>query len=335
MPAILVTESVHADGLALLDARPGVEVLRGWTLEPAALAAAEARADALLVRFHRCDPAFFARAAKVRVIARYGVGVDTIDLHAARDRGVTVAITADANTQSVVEHTTWMLLSLAKPFDRWRRGMAGLVGKSREEWATLTPSRFASRDEGLGGELGGKTLVVVGVGRIGRRVAQVAAALGMRILAVDPYADRAPGLAAGWAFADSLAQALPQADFLTVHCPRNAETFGMIGAAQLALLPAGAAVVNCARGGIVDEAALAQALGAGRLSGAGIDVFDAEPPPPDHPLLVLPNVFLTPHAAAATREAAMRMSTGAARNILDFLDGRLDPSMIYPVPPRA
>jgi D-3-phosphoglycerate dehydrogenase len=335
MSTILVTESIHADGLALLEARPGAQVLRGWTLEPAAFAAAEARADALLVRFHRCDPGFFARAPKVRVIARYGVGVDTIDLHAARDRGVTVAITADANTQSVVEHTAWMLLSLAKPFDRWRRGMAGLAGKTREEWATLTPSRYASRDEGLGGELGGKTLVVVGVGRIGRRVAQVASALGMRILAVDPYVDRAPGLAAGWSFADSLAQALPRADFLTVHCPRNAQTFGMIGAAQLALLPAGAAVVNCARGGIVDEAALAQALVAGRLSGAGIDVFDAEPPPPDHPLLALPNVLLTPHAAAATREAALRMSTGAARNILDFLDGRLAPSMIYPVPPRT
>jgi len=335
MPTILVTEQIHADGLALLDARPGAEVIRGWTLDPAALAAAEARADALLVRFHRCDAAFFARAPKVRVVARYGVGVDTIDLHAARERGVTVAITADANTQSVVEHTTWMLLSLAKPFDRWRRGMAALVGKSREEWATLTPSRYASRDEGLGGELGGHTLVVVGVGRIGRRVAQVASALGMRVVAVDPYVDRAHGLAAGWTFADTLAQALPQADFLTVHCPRNAETFGMIGAAELALLPAGASVVNCARGGIVDEAALAAALAAGRLSGAGIDVFDAEPPPPDHPLLAMPNVFLTPHAAAATREAAIRMSTGAARNILDFLDGRLEPSMVYPVPPRA
>jgi D-3-phosphoglycerate dehydrogenase len=335
MPTILVTEQIHADGLALLDARPGAEVIRGWTLDPAALADAEARADALLVRFHRCDAAFFARAPKLRVVARYGVGVDTIDLHAARDRGVTVAITADANTQSVVEHTIWMLLSLAKPFDRWRQGMAALAGKSREEWARLTPSRYASRDEGLGGELGDHTLVVVGVGRIGRRVAQVASALGMRILAVDPYVDRAYGLAAGWAFADSLAQALPQADFLTVHCPRNAETFGMIGAAELALLPAGAAVVNCARGGIIEEAALAHALGAGRLSGAGIDVFDAEPPPPDHPLLAMPGVFLTPHAAAATREAAMRMSTGAARNILDFLDGRLEPSMVYPVPPRA
>jgi D-3-phosphoglycerate dehydrogenase len=335
MTTILVTEQIHADGLALLDARQGVEVVRGWTLEPAALVAAEARADALLVRFHRCDPAFFARAPRLRIVARYGVGVDTVDLHAARDRGVAVAITADANTQSVVEHTLWMLLSLAKPFDRWRRGMAALIDKTREEWATLTPSRYASRDEGLGGELGGHTLVVVGVGRIGRRVAQLAHTLGMRVVAVDPYVDRAHGIAAGWAFADSLAQALPQAEFLTVHCPRNTETIGMIGAAELALMPVGAAVINCARGGIIDETALAQALAAGRLGGAGIDAFEAEPPPPDHPLLSMPGVFVTPHAAAATREAAMRMSTGAARNILDFLDGRLDPSMLYPVPPRA
>jgi D-3-phosphoglycerate dehydrogenase len=334
MPTILVTETIHADGMALLRARPDVEPIEGWRLDPAALAAAEARADALLVRFHRCDAAFFARAPRVKAIARYGVGVDTIDLHAARDRGVTVAITADANTQSVLEHTMWMLLSLAKPFDRWRRGMAALVDTPREVWATLTPSRYASRDEGLGGELGGKTLLVVGLGRIGRRVAAAASALGMSILVIDPYIDRAAGLAAGYRFADTLAQALPQADLLTVHCPRNAETFGMIGARELALLPAGAALVNCARGGIVDEAALAEALSSGRLSGAGIDVFDAEPPPPDHPLLALPNVFLTPHAAAATREAAIRMSTGAARNLLDFFDGRLDPSMVYPVPPR-
>jgi len=175
----------------------------------------------------------------------------------------------------------------------------------------------------------------VGLGRIGRRVAQVATAIGMKVLVVDPYIDRAPGLAAGYRFADTLAEALPQADYLTVHCPRNAETFGMIGVAELALMPKGAAVVNCARGGIVAEDALAAALASGHLSGAGVDVFDAEPPPPDHPLLVLPNVFLTPHSAAATREAAWRMSTHAARNVLDFLDGRLDPAMVFPVPPRA
>lgn len=335
MSTILVTEPVHADGLAMLRARPGLDVVEGWTLDAAAFRAAEARADALIVRFHRCDVPFFERAPAVRLVARYGVGVDLIDLHAARDRGVTVAITADANTQSVVEHATWMLLSLPKPFDRWRTGMAGLTALTREQWSTLTPSRYASRDEGLGGELGARTLLVVGLGRIGRRVAQVASAIGMKVLVVDPYIDRAPGLALGYAFADTLADALPRADYLTVHCPRNAETFGMIGAAELARLPKGAAVVNCARGGIVAEDALAAALASGHLSGAGIDVFDAEPPPPDHPLLALPNVFLTPHSAAATREAAWRMSTHAARNVIDFLDGRLDPSMVYPVPPRG
>ncbi|MFN8841309.1 MAG: NAD(P)-dependent oxidoreductase [Burkholderiales bacterium] len=335
MPTVLVTESIHSDGLAMLRARPGLEVVEGAGLAPDALRAAEARADALLVRFHRCNPAFFERAPKVRLIARYGVGVDLIDLNAARDRGVTVAITADANTQSVVEHTTWMLLSLAKPFDRWRHGMAGLTALSREQWSTLTPSRYASRDEGLGGELGAKTLLVVGLGRIGRRVAQVASAIGMKVLVVDPYIDRAPGEALGYRFASSLREALPKADYLTVHCPRNAETLGMIGAAELALLPKGAAVVNCARGNIVDEAALAAGRASGPRAGAGIGGFDAPPPPPDHPLLALPNVFLTPHSAAATREAAWRMSTHAARNILDFLDGRLDPAMVFPVPPCA
>ena len=335
MPTVLVTESIHPDGLAMLRARSGLELVEGWTLDADAMRAAEARAEALIVRFHRCDAAFFARAPRVGLVARYGVGVDLIDLHAARDRGVTVAITADANTQSVLEHTVWMLLSLAKPFDRWRRGMAGLASMTPERWSTLTPSRYASRDEGLGGELGDRTLLVIGLGRIGRRVAQVASTLGMRVLVVDPYVDRGPGEALGYRFAASLHEALPQADFVTVHCPRNEETFGMVGAAELALLPAGAALVNCARGGIVDEAALADALVRGRLAGAGIDVFEAEPPPPGHPLLAAPNVFLTPHSAAATREAAWRMSTHAARNVVDFLDGRLDPAMVYPVPERA
>jgi D-3-phosphoglycerate dehydrogenase len=334
MAAVLVTESIHPDGLAVLAARADTEVIRGWELDAPGFAAAQARADALLVRFHRCDAAFFARARAVRVIARHGVGVDLIDLHAARDRGVTVAIAADANTQSVVEHTLWMLLSLAKPFDRWRRGMAALPSMPRDAWARLTPSAFASRDEGLGGELAGRTLVVVGLGRIGTRVAQLALAIGMRVLAVDPYVDRTRGLALGVTFVDALGEALARADFLTVHCPLNAETRGLVDAAGLARLPAGAAVVNCARGGIVDEAALAGALASGHLSGAGVDAFEAEPPPPDHPLLVAPNAFLTPHAAAATRESALRMATHAARNIVDFLDGRLDPTMVYPVPPR-
>jgi D-3-phosphoglycerate dehydrogenase / 2-oxoglutarate reductase len=331
---ILVTEPIHADGLALLRARADVEVLEGWRLDAAAFAAAEAKAHGLLIRFHRCDAAFFARAKHLRIIARHGVGVDTVDLAAARDAGVTVAIAANANRDSVTEHTLWFLLSLAKPFDRWRAGMAALRTMDPAEHARLTPARFAFRDEGLGGELGGRTLLVIGLGRIGRRVAQIASVLGMRILVSDPYVDRKAGESTGYRFVDTLAAGLRQADYVTVHCPRNDETLGLIGAAELATLRPGSALVNCARGGIVDEAALAAALRSGHLSGAGVDVFDVEPPPLDNPLLGLPNAFLTPHAAAATHEAALRMATGAAENLLAFLDGCLDPSMVYPLPPN-
>jgi D-3-phosphoglycerate dehydrogenase / 2-oxoglutarate reductase len=334
MPTVLVTEPIHADGLALLRAQADFDVLEGWRLDPAAFAAAEARADGLLIRFHRCDAAFFGRAPRLRIIARHGVGVDTVDLAAARDAGVTVAIAANANRHSVAEHTMWFLLSLAKPFDRWRAGMAALRTMDPNEHARLTPARFAFRDEGLGGELGGRTLLVIGLGRIGTRVAQIASAFGMRILVSDPHIDPRAGEAAGYRFVRSLADGLRQADYVTVHVPRNDETSGMIGAAELAAMRPGAALVNCARGGIVDETALAQALRSGHLSGAGIDVFDVEPPPLDNPLLGLPNVFLTPHAAAATHEAALRMATGAAENLVAFFDGSLDPSMQYPVPPR-
>ncbi len=333
MPTVLVTEPIHPDGLALLRARPGVDVIDGGSLDAPAFAAAEARADGVLIRFHRCDDAFFARAPRLRIVARHGVGVDNVDLHAARRRGVTVAIAANANTQSVVEHTLWMLLSLAKPFDRWRRGMAELPRRSPAELAALTPARYASRDEGPGGELSGKTLLVIGLGRIGSVVARHASALGMRVRVVDPYVDRTAGEREGYRFMDSLDEALAQADYVTLHCPRNEETLGMIGRERLARMRQGAALVNCARGGLVDEIALSDALRSAHLSGAGVDVFDVEPPPADHPLLTAPNVLLTPHAAAATREAARRMATGAAQNLVDFFDGRLDPSMVYPLPP--
>jgi D-3-phosphoglycerate dehydrogenase len=333
MPTVLVTEPIHPDGLALLRARPGVDVIEGGSLDAAAFAAAEARADGVLIRFHRCDEAFFARAPRLRIVARHGVGVDNVDLRAARRRNVTVAIAANANTQSVVEHTLWMLLSLAKPFDRWRRGMAELPNRSPAELAALTPARYASRDEGPGGELSGKTLLVIGLGRIGSVVARHASALGMRVRVVDPYVDRTAGEREGYRFMDSLDEALALADYVTLHCPRNEETVGMIGRERLARMRRGAALVNCARGGLVDEIALSDALRSAHLSGAGVDVFDVEPPPADHPLLTAPNVLLTPHAAAATREAARRMATGAAQNLVDFFDGRLDPSMVYPLPP--
>ena len=333
MPTVLVTEPIHPDGLALLRARSGVDVIEGGSLDAPAFSAAEARADGLLIRFHRCDEAFFARAPRLRIVARHGVGVDNVDLHAARRRSVTVAIAANANTQSVVEHTLWMLLSLAKPFDRWRRGMAELPHRSPAELAALTPARYASRDEGPGGELSGKTLLVIGLGRIGSVVARHASALGMRVRVVDPYVDRTAGEREGYRFMDSLDEALAQADYVTLHCPRNEETLGMIGRERLARMRRGAALVNCARGGLVDEIGLSDALRSAHLSGAGVDVFDVEPPPADHPLLTAPNVLLTPHSAAATREAARRMATGAAQNLVDFFDGRLDPSMVYPLPP--
>jgi D-3-phosphoglycerate dehydrogenase len=240
------------------------------------------------------------------VIGRVGVGYDLVDVPGCTARGILLMTTGTANSVSVAEHALSLMFDLAR--------------RTAEFDAIVRQGDWSQRLVSPPLDLYGRTLLVVGFGRIGSRIAARCRALEMTVLVSDPYVDAARIRDAGCEPV-SLAAGLARADVVTVHCPRNAETTAMIGAAQLARLKSGAFVINTARGGIVDEAALHAALVSGHLGGAGLDVFVDEPVPADHPLLDLPNVVVAPHMAGNTAEALDRMSRTAIANILSVFDG--------------
>jgi D-3-phosphoglycerate dehydrogenase len=310
MPHVLVAGKIHGDGLALLRAAPGVshEVVEEVSLE--AYAPRLPAADALLIRTQPLPAALIAAAPRLKIVSRHGVGYDAIDVKALSARGIPLAIVGDVNSRAVAEHTLMLMLAAA------RRVVAHHTATASGNWPIR--NRFETT------ELDGKTLLIVGFGRIGRRVAQLAQAFGMGVLAHDPYAQ---GFAeAGVTEAPRLATALPQADYVSLHLP--AGQGAVIGAAELALMKPSAVVVNAARGGLVDEAALDAALRAGRLAAAALDVFAAEPPSAAASLLANPRVTLSPHSAGLTAECAARMAVSAAQNILDCFAGRLEARLV-------
>lgn len=248
-----------------------------------------------------------AAAPELRVVARHGAGIDGIDIAAARARGLTVTRAAGANSRSVAEHAMALMLAALKDLPSVVEGMRnGLWEKT---------SRM-TRD------IDGMTLGIIGYGAIGSKVARYADAFGMRVLAYDPYlpGDALPGPGERVA---TLPELLRRSEVLSVHCPLEAETRGLIGAAELALLPRGAILVHTARGGIVDQEALLAALDSGQVSWAGVDVFAQEPLGADSPFRTHPRVVPTPHLAANTPRGAVGMASGAAESIIAVLAGRL------------
>ncbi|MBI0435066.1 hydroxyacid dehydrogenase [Roseomonas sp. KE0001] len=318
MPSkVLVPDPIHADGLALLRAEPGVLLLTPEELPPAALEAELAEAEAMIVRGLTVDQALLDRAPRLRFVCRHGVGYDNVDVPALTARGVLLSVTPEANAGSVAEHTLMLMLTLA------RQVVAFNAGVRRGEWRV--PGQSQTFD------LAGRSVLILGFGRIGTRVARLCAAFGLRVLVHDPFipANTIRGL--GYEPARDRAAALAEADIVTLHCPSNAETRGMVDAGFLAAMKPGAQLINAARGTLVDEAALEAALRSGRIGGAGLDVVAVEPMPAPIPLLSLPNVVMTPHVAASTAQGLQRMATAAARNVIDFLAGAPDPdAMINP-----
>jgi D-3-phosphoglycerate dehydrogenase len=299
---VLVAEPLDPAGLARLRAA-GYEVVERTGLEGGALVAALRDVQALVVRSGtRVTEEVLRGAPGLKIVVRLGTGLDNVDLAAARERGVQVASTPGATAVSVAEHTLALLLALERhlaPADADLR---------RGGW---------SRSQFVGRELYGRALGLVGFGRVGREVAWRARAFGMDVRWSDPLLDLAP---AGyeWTRRATLEELLPQADVLSLHVPLTRATRGLIGARELARLKPGAVLVNCARGGLVDERALAAALAEGRLRGAALDVFAAEPPG-ESPLLALPNVVLTPHLGGSTVEAWRRAGLEAAAIVIEAL----------------
>ena len=266
-------------------------------------------ADAVIVSSGpEVDGPFCDRAGeRLRVVARPGIGIDNIDLSAATERGISVVNTPEAPTESTAEHTVALLLAVAK---RVVAGDMSLRGGEIE------------RTELLGTEVYGRVLGVVGCGRIGGRVAEIAAqGLKMRVISYDPYVDWSDVCIPGLETVEGLEELLTEADFVTLHTPLVLETRGLIGRAELRKMKPGAYLINASRGPVVDESALVEVLREGHLAGAALDVFDPEPPAPDNPLLQMANVVATPHIASYTGVATRAMSMGAVRQVLQALRG--------------
>jgi D-3-phosphoglycerate dehydrogenase / 2-oxoglutarate reductase len=302
---ILVAESIAPEGLDALRAA-GHEVVVQTGLKPDELRAIVGDVDALIVRSQvAVDAALIAAGTKLQVIGRAGVGVDNVDLDAATRAGITVVNAPTGNTIAAAEHTLALLLALA------RRVAAADASVRRGEWA---------RGPLQGVQLGGRTLGIIGLGKIGMAVAERARGLGMTLLGSDPFVTREQAALRGVELVE-LGALLERSDAVTVHVPLGRGTTGLIDEKAIRRMKPGAFVLNVARGGVVDEAAVAAALREGRLGGAGIDVFEQEPPT-GSPLLDAPNTVLTPHLGASTAEAQVAVAEEIAEQVLDVLAGR-------------
>ena len=314
MTVVTVVGTVREEGLARLRARAGIEVRTLGDPSPAEILAAMPDTGAILVRTQRIGADVIAAAPRLQVVSRHGVGYDNVDVAALTARRVPLTLAVTSNMVAVAEHAFWMMLELVK--------------RGRHVDAATRAGDWSARARPVSTELLAKTLLVIGFGRIGSRVAARARAFEMRVLVLDPYVPAGRIRAAGCEPVGSLAQALTAADLVTLHCPLTPETRHLIDATALASLAPTSFLVNTARGGRVDELALADALRDGRLAGAGIDVFETEPAATAHPLLALPQALVSPHNAGVTVESAGRMAIEAADNILAALDGRLDPGAV-------
>jgi D-3-phosphoglycerate dehydrogenase len=303
---IVVCDPVSPKGVALLRARPEFEVVvLEQRLSEAELRPVVADAAALVVRSEtKISRAVIEAAPRLKVVGRAGVGVDNVDVEAATQHGVVVMNTPGGNTISTAELTFSMLMALARKIPQAHASMeAG-------EW---------NRKAFQGTELYRKTLGVLGLGRIGSEVAHRANAFGMRVLAYDPYLTLARAQALKVELVEDLDALWPQVDFLTVHMPMSDETRGMVNAAAFARMKPGVKVINCARGGIVNEADLLQAIESGVVAGAALDVYATEPLPPDSPLRACPQIIMTPHLGASTEEAQENVGIEVAEAITEFL----------------
>ncbi len=270
----------------------------------------------------RYDAAFMDQAPDLRVIARTGIGIDNVDLAAATERGIAVCNTPDGPTVSTAEHAITLMLNTAKGVKKYDKALR--ESEDRD---------FVSGYDGL--EMQGLRLGLVGLGRIGSRVAAIASAIGMDVAAFDPFIDPATARSAGISIADSLEELLSTRDVISLHMPLTQETRHIMNSERFGLMKKGAIFINAARGGLVDESALLSALRCGHLRGAGLDVFDPEPPSADHPLLHRDDVIVTPHVAGVTVAGRERMWRMALAAVLEVLRGKVPESLCNPdVTPR-
>lgn len=306
---VMVPHTMGAEGVDLLSARDDIETITYQaTIGQAALLPMLNDIAGIALAGTPYRQTEIEASPAMQVVARIGVGYDTVEVPPLTARRVPLMVAGTANSTSVAEQAFHLMIALAKQHEALDR--------------LVRDGRWGDRHGGLPMELSGKTVVIVGFGRIGTRLARRCLAFDMQVLIYDPYVDPAAIRAAGCEPVADLDAALTRADFVSIHCPKNPETVGMFNASRLAKMKPSAYLVNTARGGIIDERALHAALTAGQIAAAGLDVFAAEPTPQDNPLLKLQNVVASPHMAGVTTEAVAAMAVQTAKNILSVLDGR-------------
>ena len=274
------------------------------------------QADGFILRIGKIDRKAIEACDRLKVIARPGVGVDNVDVQAATERGIPVVICPATNSRAVAEHTVAMMFAIAK----------NLVESDVE----TRKGNFGIRNKYAAVELFGRRVSIIGFGGIGKLVAELCTDLGMQVSAYDPFVSREEVQAKGYSYASSLEEALAAGDFVSLHMPSLPETKNLMNASRFALMKPGSYLINCARGDIVDETALQAALTSGPLAGAAIDVLAEEPMKPDHPLMAMKNLIISPHMAAQTQESTTAVVKLVVEGTLAVLDGRKWPKVCNP-----
>lgn len=302
----VMTQAVCPEGMELLAGK--AEVYVADNQDPNNYLDQMRDADALIVRIAKCDGSAIEHSPNLKVIGRTGVGYDTVDVEAATARGIPVVLTPGANNRSVAEHAVAMMFALSK----------NLVEGQNEMCAGNWEIRGAKKAF----ELEGKTVGVLGLGAIGRETAKICQGCGMKVAGYDPFLSREQIEALGAEYYQDYEELLRVCDVVTIHVPLTEETRNMISAKQLKTMRKTALLINCSRGGIINEANLVEALREGTIAGAGTDVYCDEPPKPDDPLLHCPNLVVSPHSAAQTREAVIKMAQMCVKGCLAVCGGK-------------
>ncbi|HIC79602.1 MAG TPA: 3-phosphoglycerate dehydrogenase [Kiloniellaceae bacterium] len=316
MPKVLFVGDIHPDGHRLFDSRPEFERVLFKDPKPADLLEVIPEAEAIVLRKLHLGSETLAKAERLKMVSRHGVGYDNVDVDHLTRFGIPLLTVGDANAASVAEHAMMMILAAARRLPacmelvRTAEGGAG-----REEF-------LVARDEVGTMELANKSILIVGFGRVGRRLAKLASAFDMKVVVADPFVEPRLPESFGFRHVGGFEEAMEAVDCIVLCLPAKAGDAPLFGKSQFARMKKGALFVNVARGSLVDEGALADAVEQGHLLSAGTDVWHELPPGPDHRFMSLPNMIVTPHCAAHTDACLSRMAVISVQNVFDFFDGK-------------
>ncbi len=311
---VLMVQGLHEEGQKLLLQRDDIEPITIMSANEDEILEAAKEVHGITVRTANITRKIIENSKNLQVVSRHGVGYDSIDVEALNDCGIPLTIAAHSNMISVAEHAMFMLLALSKNvfyYDKFAR---------KADWSTRWDIRAW--------DLAEKNLLVIGFGRIGSRLVKRALAFDMKVFVYDPYVDGSEIKKSGANHVNNFLDILPQMDAISLHCPKNKETTNMFSENEFKIMKESAFLINCARGGIINEVALLDALKSNKIRAAGLDVYDDEPSTSSNPLFSLDNILLSPHIAGVTQEATIRMSRQAVQNVLDVFDDKVDPEVI-------